>query len=197
MKLWSVRILKKKFEKNLVEKIFFRARQSWWTFDFGWFGGNSSYKLSLLRAALITSGPDHLRRLVCLFGNFVILPKGKWALHRGFSRMVLWPEKRPHYFSGPKSCCQLRTFSTGIGPKRDPKTGHLFRLFWTFFASESHFFERRTSSHVGWVVIIRWRLRAPCLQVLSSYMDPKFTFWIFECFPLPVRVNKYWYFDNL
>ena len=50
------------------------------------------------------------------------------------------------------------------------KLDHLFRFFGTFVASKSHFFERRTSSHVGWVVIIRWRLRAPCLQVLSSKM---------------------------
>ena len=71
-------------------------------------------------------------------------------------------------FSGPKSYHQLVTFSTGIGPKRDPKTGPSFSTFLNFFASKSHFFGRRTSSHVGWIVIIRWRLRAPCLQVLSS-----------------------------
>ena len=43
---------------------------------------------SLLRAALITSGADHLRRsvcvcvFVCLSVIFVILPKGIWALER-------------------------------------------------------------------------------------------------------------------
>ena len=100
-----------------------------------------------------------------------VLPTGIWRCDRGFSRMVLWPEKRPHYFSGPKSYHQLRTFSTGIGPKRDPKTGPSFSTFLNFVASKSHFFERRTSSHVGWVVIIRWRLRAPCLQVLSSFIN--------------------------
>ena len=36
----------------------------------------------LLRAALITSGANLLRRCVCLSQIFVILPKGIWALHR-------------------------------------------------------------------------------------------------------------------
>ena len=35
-----------------------------------------------------------------------------------------------------------------------------FDTFCTFVASKSHFFERRTSSHVGWIVIVRRRLRA-------------------------------------
>ena len=47
------------------------------------------------------------------------------------------------------------------------RTGpYFFNVF--ELSSKSHFFERRTLSHVGWVVIICWRLRAPCLQVLSS-----------------------------
>ena len=29
----------------------------------------------------------------------MILPKGIWALHRVQFGSVLWPEKRPHYFS--------------------------------------------------------------------------------------------------
>ena len=36
-------------------------------------------------------------------------------------------------FSGPKSYHQLRTISTGIGPKRDPKTGPSFSTFLNFF----------------------------------------------------------------
>ena len=62
-----------------------------------------------------------------------VLPRRKTRVHRGFSRMVLWPEKRVTYFSGPKSCHQLMTFSTGIGPKRDPKTGPSFFNFFELF----------------------------------------------------------------
>ena len=40
---------------------------------------------------------------VCLWQIFVILPKGIWALHRVQFGSVLWPEKRSHYFLGPKS----------------------------------------------------------------------------------------------
>ena len=109
---------------------------------------------------------------VCLSWDFVILPKGIWALDRVQFSSVLWPGKRPHYFSGPKSYPQLVCFCTGISRKRGPKTGPSFwTLFCTFFASKSQFFSLRTSSHVSWTVIIRWRLRAPCLQVLSSIFE--------------------------
>ena len=40
--------------------------------------------------------------------------------------------KRPHYFSGPKSCHQLRTFSTDISPNGVRKLDHLFRHFLDF-----------------------------------------------------------------
>ena len=78
---------------------------------------------------------------VCLSGDFVILPKGIWALDTCFSRMGLCPEKRPHYFSGPKSYPQLVCFCTGISRKRGPKTGPSFStLFELFLLQNLSFF---------------------------------------------------------
>ena len=146
-------------------------------------GGFSSKRL--LREAPITSGADLFGRSVCLCvcdsRDFVILPKGIWALDRVQFSSVLWPEKCLPYFSGPKSYPQLRTFKSYRTTVRGPKTGP---SFWTLFCT---FFEKRTcslavtnlshqlvaghtSSHVRWSVIVRRRLRAPCLQVLSSKM---------------------------
>ena len=70
---------------------------------------------------------------------------------------------------GSEKFPQLMTVQGYRTTVRGPKTGPSFwTLFCTFFASKSQFFSCRTSSHVSWIVIIRWRLRAPCLQVLSS-----------------------------
>ena len=70
---------------------------------------------------------------VCVSGDFVILPKGIWRCDRVQFSLVLWPEKCLPYFSGPESSHQLRTFSPGIGPKRDPKTGPSFFNFFELF----------------------------------------------------------------
>ena len=99
----------------------------------------------------------------------MILPKGIWRRYRVQFSSVLWPEKCLPYFSGPKSYPQLRTFKGYRTTVRGSENGTIFLdTFLHFFASKSQFFSCRTSSHVSWIVIIRWRLRAPCLQVLSS-----------------------------
>ena len=122
---------------------------------------------------------EEMSLFVCDSRDFVILPKGIWALDRVQFSSVLWPGKRVTYFSGPKSYPQLRTFKGYRTTVRGSENWTIFLdTFCTFFASKSQFFSCRTSSHVSWIVIIRWRLRAPCLQVLSSFIgDSQGSWW--------------------
>jgi len=56
-------------------------------------------------------------------------------------------EKCLPYFSGPKSCHQLMTFSTGIGPKRDPETGPSFFNFFELFLLQNLTFLNAARHH--------------------------------------------------
>ena len=67
----------------------------------------------------------------------MILPKGIWRCDRVQFSLVLWPEKCLPYFSGPKSYHQLRRFSTGIGPKRDPETEPSFSTLFELFVLQN------------------------------------------------------------
>ena len=64
-------------------------------------------------------------------------------------------------FSGPKSYHQLVTFSTGIGPKRDPKTGPSFSTFLNFFCFKislfwtPHVISRRLGSNYNMLASAR------------------------------------------
>ena len=108
--------------------------------------GGSVFAILFLRAAPITSGANLLRRCVRPWfrgsGDFVILPKGIWALHRVQFSSVLWPEKRVTYFSGPKSYPQLRTFKGYRTTVRGSENWTIFldTFFAFFFASKSQFF---------------------------------------------------------
>ena len=74
-------------------------------------------------------GDKYVCLCVCLSPDFVISPRRKSRVHTCFSRMGLCPEKRPHYFSGPKSYPQLMSFCTVFRTKGVRKRDHLFGHF--------------------------------------------------------------------